>query len=353
MLIIGTILAQWSSKMATIRKKGDFQWHVQIRRKHVSETKTFTKKADAEAWGRDVEGRIDRGVYVSRVEAESTNLNDACNRYERELLPALKGRAADASRLKTIRLKLGMLPLAAITTTLLSKFRDDRLKVVGNQSVIHELNLVNRVLKACVLDWGIALPSGVPQVRKPTKPRGRDRRVEQGEIDAIVAASESQELGIIIGVAIETAMRRSELSTLERDNLHFQRSIAHLDETKNGDTRDVPLSTIAISLLSKLPARINGKVFGMQPDSITQAFERAVTRARALYESQCEALAVKVEKAWLKDIHFHDLRHEATSRIADKVSNLVELASITGHKDLQMLKRYYHPRAEDLAKKLG
>ncbi len=339
--------------MATIRKKGDLQWHVQVRRKHISQTKTFTTKYDAEAWARDVEGRIDRGVYISQIEAESTTLLQASDRYEREMLPALKGKAADASRLKTIRLNLGKLPLAAITTTILSRFRDDRLKIVGSQSVIHELNLINRILKACVLDWGISLPGGVPQVRKPTKPRGRDRRVEQGEIDAIITASESQELGIVIGVAIETAMRRSEISTLERDNIQLSRSIVHLEQTKNGDTRDVPLSTTAISLLLKLPARINGRVFNLQPDSITQAFDRAVRRARGVYESHCEELGLKVDKSWLKDIHFHDLRHEATSRIADKVSNLVELASITGHKDLQMLKRYYHPKAEELAKKLG
>lgn len=339
--------------MATIRKKGEGQWHVQIRRKHINETRTFTTKADAEAWAREIETQIDRGVYVSRVEAESTSLNDVCDRYEREMLPALKGKAADASRLKTIKLKLGKLPLAAITTTLLSRFRDERLNVVGNQSVIHELNLINRVLKACVLDWGIALPSGVPQVRKPTKPRGRERRVEQGEIDEIIDASESLELGVIVGVAVETAMRRSELSTLERDSLQLKRSIVHLDETKNGDSRDVPLSTNAIRLLSKIPARIDGRVFGMQPDSITQAFDRAVKRARALYIQKCEQEGTKQDKAWLVDIHFHDLRHEATSRIALKVSNLVELASITGHKDLQMLKRYYHPKAEDLAKKLG
>jgi integrase len=58
-------------------------------------------------------------------------------------------------------------------------------------------------------------------------------------------------------------------------------------------------------------------------------------------------------RAGIEDLHFHDLRHEATSRLAEKLPNVIELAAVTGHKDLRMLKRYYHPRAEDLARKLG
>lgn len=344
--------------MATIRKKGDYQWHVQIRRKkrglgEVKATQTFATKAQAEEWAREIESEIDRGVYVSRVEAESTMLSEACDRYQREILPNLKGKAADASRLKTIKLELGKLPLTAINSTVLAKFRDARLGIVSNQSVIHELGLVTRVLKACVLDWGIALPGGIPQVRKPTKPNGRDRRVEQGEIDEIIKVSESQELGTIIGIAIETAMRRSEIASLERDAVEINRSIIRLTKTKNGDDRKVPLSSRAKELLISSPARIDGKVFGLQPDSISQAFDRAVIRARKVYEEKCKEDGILPSKNWLIDIHFHDLRHEATSRIAEKVSNIIELASITGHKDLQMLKRYYHPKAEDLAKKLG
>ncbi|MFZ5463765.1 MAG: tyrosine-type recombinase/integrase, partial [Pseudomonadota bacterium] len=60
-----------------------------------------------------------------------------------------------------------------------------------------------------------------------------------------------------------------------------------------------------------------------------------------------------VRRAGIEDFHFHDLRHKATSRLAEKLPNVIELAAVTGHKDLRMLKRYYHPRAEDLARKLG
>ncbi|EQD25943.1 phage integrase family protein, partial [mine drainage metagenome] len=108
---------------------------------------------------------------------------------------------------------------------------------------------------------------------------------------------------------------------------------AHLPHTKNGSARDVPLSSRAVAILHALPRRIDGRVFGLRPDSVTQAFERAAQRAG------------------IENLRLHDLRHEATSRLAEKLPNLIELAAVTGHKDLRMLKRYYHPRATDLAKK--
>lgn len=339
--------------MATIRKKGEYQWHVQVRRKHITETKTFTTKADAEAWSRDVEGRIDRGVYISRVESENTTVADACERYQREVLPRLKGHATDASRLKTIKNKLGKLSIAAVNSTVLARFRDERLQTLSNQSVIHELGLITRVLKTCELDWGIALPSGVPLVRKPAAPPGRNRRVDKTEFEDIIKASGSIELKSVLRLALATAMRRSELAGLAWDMVNFKKPSIMLNDTKNGDSREIPLSKAAVALLNGLPRHIDGQVFKIRPDSITQAFERALTRARKVYEKDCLLSNTKIDKNYLIGIRFHDVRHEATSRIAEKVSNLVELASITGHKDLQMLKRYYHPKVEDLAVKLG
>jgi integrase len=341
--------------MATIRKKGDAQWHVQIRRKHITETKTFTTKVDAEKWARDVESQIDRNVYISSKLAQSTSFGQACDRYEKEILPSKKGFSQDVSRLHIVKLALGHLPLAAITGTHLSNYRDHRLNVVGNQTVIHELNLVNRIFKSCLLDWHIHLPAGIPLVRKPTKPVGRERNVEQGEIDAILGSTESLELSGIVCLALETAMRREELTRLTWVRLDFSKRVFKLfsTETKNGEGRGIPLSTTAIDILKQLPRRIDGRVFSLKKDSITQAFVRAVSRARSNYLNECNATGVEANDAWLVDLRFHDLRHAATSRLAEKIPNVIELASITGHKDLQTLKRYYHPKAEDLAKKLA
>ncbi len=326
--------------MPTIRKKGDRQWHVQVRKRgYPRQTRTFSTRADAERWGTIVEAEMERGVFVSRTEAETTTLREVAERYRREVLPTKRGAAADTSRLKTLLTHFGEFKLAAITSSLVAQFRDARLKSVGPQSVIHEINLLNRVLKAATMDWGIALPGGLPtaQVRKPSRPRGRERRVSQKEIDAVLAHSSSTELATVVTLAIETAMRRGELAALMWEHIDLAQRVAHLPQTKTDAPRDVPLSSTAVAVLEDISEPHLGRVFRMQGQSMSQALERACGSHRAD----------------VGDLRFHDLRHEATSRLFEKGLNVMEVAAITGHKTLDMLKRYTHLKAQDLARRLG
>jgi integrase len=130
-------------------------------------------------------------------------------------------------------------------------------------------------------------------------------------------------------------MRQGELVGLRWEHIDLTRQIAHLPDTKNGESRTVPLSSTAISVLRSLP---NGTCH-VFPGLTTEAFKRAYIRA--------------VRRAGIENLRFHDLRHEATTRLFEKGLNIMEVASITGHKDLRMLRRYTHLKAEDLAKKLG
>lgn len=326
--------------MPTIRKKGEKQYHVQIRKRgYPTQTRTFTSLVAAEEWATIIESEMVRGVFVSRNEAEATLIKDLLGRFEREVLPTKRSEQSDKSRIKTLTAAFGDYRMASLTSSQVAQFRDRRLKVVGPQSVIHELNLLNRVLKTASMDWGIALPGGLPtaQVRKPAKPRGRDRRVAEIELAAILQATESAELRTIIVVAVETGMRRTEISSLSWDKIDLTKQTAHIPKTKTNVPRTVPLSTTAIKALRSFGIRNDGPVFELQPESISQAFERA-----------CEP-----HRANVCGLRFHDLRHEATSRLFEKGLNVMEVAAITGHKTLDMLKRYTHLRAEDLAKKLG
>lgn len=326
--------------MPTIRKKGEGQYHVQIRKRgYPTQTKTFTKEADAKRWATIIESEMERGIFVSRTEAEETLIKDILQRYEQEILPSKRGQASDKSRLKTLHSTFGVYTLASVTSTQIAKFRDQRLKVVGPQSVIHELNLLNRVFKAATMDWGIALPGGLPtaQVRKPIKPRGRDRRVAECEIAKILEVTESSELRTIVILAIETGMRRNELASLVWDEINLKNQTAHLPKTKTDVPRTVPLSKTAVNALRAFGTKQEGRVFRLQSESMSQAFERA-----------CEP-----HRANIVGVRFHDLRHEATSRLFEKGLNVMEVAAITGHKTLDMLKRYTHLKAEDLAKKLN
>lgn len=166
-------------------------------------------------------------------------------------------------------------------------------------------------------------------------------------------------------------MRRGEIVSLQWEHVDLKRRVAHLPATKNGDARDVPLSPRAVAVLQALKdnrdetkgapelaptwdgvGNDQESVFEIRSDAVTRAFERAVTRARKLYLDECRKAGRRPDGKFLTDLRFHDLRHEATSRLAS-IFPMHELTKITGHKDPRMLMRYYHPRAEDLAKRLG
>ncbi|MCW3479957.1 site-specific integrase [Neisseriaceae bacterium JH1-16] len=342
--------------MATIYKRGSYQYEVTVRRRGFPrQFRTFESRREAEAWAATIESEMARGVFVDRSEAERTLLRECIERYEREVLPSKKGYIRYLSQAKKLKALLGDYTLAAITTSVVANYRDKRLKVVAAQTVIHELSLLNRILKACVIDWGIALPAGIPTaaIRKPTKPRGRERRLLPGELDRLLIASESEELEAILYLAVETAMRRSEICRLRWKDVNLDGRYLRLDTTKNGERRDVPLSIRALGILESLPCQPGGHLFSMRPDSVTQAFIRAIKRARQHYEDECQERSIKPDPCYLTDLRLHDLRHEATSRLFEKGLNVMETASVTGHKDLRMLKRYTHLSPTELAKKLG
>ena len=327
----------------------------QIKRKgYPVQRKTFNSRAEAEAWAVVVESEMARGIFVSWAEADKTILAEALDRYEREVASLQKGAVQYASLIRIWkRTPLAARFMSSIQGSDLAKYRDKRLKLVSPKTVSHELGFLSRLFHTAIKDWGMGgLVNPVAQIRKPKLPKGRDRRLLSGELDRIVSASESPVLASIVQFALETAMRRSEIAGMTWGQVNLKRRTVTLPETKNGEKRIVPLSSEAVRILAGIPRRIDGNVWGMEPDSITHAFIRAVARARKAYKKAFEEKRENPEPLFLVDLTFHDLRHEATSRFFEKGLNPMQVAAITGHKTLQMLKRYTHLKAEDLAELL-
>ena len=180
-----------------------------------------------------------------------------------------------------------------------------------------------------------SLRNPVANLRKPKLPQGRDRRLFEGEEERLLEHAEDPMDKLII-LAIETAMRQGELLNLRWEYVDLKKQIAILPETKNGTKRVVPLSSRATKIFKQMTHQISGIVF---PDLYSSLVSHEFTRVCAV--------------ANIKGLRFHDLRHETTSRLFEKGLGIMEVASITGHKTLHMLKRYTHLKAEDLVKKLG
>jgi integrase len=338
--------------MATFRKRpgpgGRTAWQAQIiRRGHERQYKTFDTKAEAEAWARQIEGEMDRGVFVSRAEAENTTLREALDRYEREVTPKKKSRGDERYKLGAWRSSgLAARSLASIRGKDLAAWRDAELtNGSATGTVRRKLALLAHVFKVARKEWGMeSLASPVDTIQLPPPGQARDRRLVGDEYARLLSAAQAYggEIASLITWAIETAMRRGEIAAMRWEHLDREARVLLIPETKTGTPREVPLSRAAMAVLdAKSTVILNdgltnqGLIWSLRADSISQAFERV-----------CKA-------AGIEGLTFHDLRHEATSRLFEKGLALTEVAAITGHKTWQMLKRYTHYlRAEDLVGRL-
>ncbi len=331
--------------MASIRPRKDRDgnltgWQVQIQKRGFpSQTRTFRTKAEAQSWAAVIESEMARGVWQDRSEIESTLLDEALERYAREILPGKKGRTSEMSLLKQWRNRpVAKMFLASIRgKDIAEAIRDMQEEGKGANTVRLHLALLSHLFNVARREWGMeALGNPVELVRRPKLPRGRDRRLLEGEESRLLEAcrSTSAELAAIVSFAIETAMRQGEILGMEWSGVDLKRQTVTLEETKNGEKRVVPLSDRAVEILKELPRRLDGRVWSYRLEGVRTSFPRAV------------------KKAGIVGLTFHDLRHEATSRLFEMGFNPMQAAAITGHRNMQMLKRYTHIRPEDLVERL-
>ncbi len=341
--------------MASISKRVYKQitvYHARVRRKgYPPLSRVFEKRADAQAWAAQVESEAARGAILDRREQERTTIRKGLERYGREITPAKRSAVGEARLINALsRTWLADYTFASLRAADVARWRDERLAQVSSGTALRGLALLGHLFKIARCEWGMeGLINPVESVRKPKPGKGRSRRLADGEEAELLARARQygEPLPSVIVLALETAMRRSEIANLNWDNVDLKRRLIHLTMTKNGEARDVPLSTQAIKILMALPRRIDGQVFGINADAITQAFGRITGNAPSKQSKG------RREIARLTDLRFHDLRHEATSRLFEKGLNPIQVAAITGHKTLAMLKRYTHLRAEDLVRLLG
>jgi integrase len=349
--LVKTDLGKWK---AVIRKTG---WP--------TASKTFRTKRDAEDWARRTEDDMVRGAYIQRASADRLTVEKAIERYITEVTPTKRPstQISDHNRSKILIRHLGKYSLAALTPEIIAKFRDTRLagedrkdskgKSVprSNNTVRLDLALLGHLFTVAIKEWGIGLPSNpVMNIRRPAPGPGRNRRLTGDEEKRLLAAIDLHSnpmLRWIVRIALETGMRSSEIVTLRKVQVDVKRRIVRLLETKNTSPRTVPLSTTAAALFQEA---IQHPVRPKDTDLIFFG-EPGHDGKRRPYQFNPVWLNIKREQG-LADVRFHDLRHEAVSRFVEAGFSDQEVSAISGHRSMQMLKRYTHLRAEDLVSRL-
>lgn len=256
--------------------------------------------------------------------------------------------------------------LARITALDLQRLRDEWLQDKAPATVNRRLALLSHLYTVARKDWRLEwLANPAQLVRRPTVSDARDRRVHtqirlygvpkeecpRSELEWIKQHTHSEALPTIMTLAAETCMRRSEIVYLERERIDLTHGIITLHDTKNGETRYVPLTPFAKDALRKWLAGkpLRGRIFDITPGAVTKAFGRARERARLAYTALCKKYNRRPVAAYFHDLRFHDLRHESTSVMAD-IYQMHHLSKVNGNKDTKTLLRYYNPRGRDLVR---
>jgi integrase len=267
----------------------------------------------------------------------------------------------EKSRANILIQSLGKYSLAAITPDVIAKYRDQRLaggrtrKGVfikrSNNTVRLELALLGHLFTTAIREWRMGiLYNPVANVRKPSPGQGRTRRLSSDEEKKLLAQVDQHSnpmLGWIVRLALQTGMRLSEITRLRIGQVDIERRIVRLTLTKNGSDRTVPLTKLATEVMRAALAH------PVRPDDTELIFfgepGRNGIRGPYCFKKYWDQAIRKCE---IKDFRFHDLRHEAVSRFVEAGLGDQEVAAISGHRSMQMLRRYTHLRAEDLVSRL-
>lgn len=344
-IVFTPFLRQGGFGVASYRKRSG-GWRAEVAKLGIRDSQTLPTKAAAIAWATHREAEILAGAGKANTGNHMT-LSDALRRYKREVSPTKAGQRWEELRLDKMDNELTFVGelIGDVSADQIAEWRDLRLKKVASPSVRREMTLLSSVFEIAKREWKCCTINPVREVKRPSNGRPRDRRVSAAEekalidrfgfVEGVAPSTLQQELAYVFLLALETAMRQGEILGLTVKAVRLKDRYVRLDMTKNGDSRNVPLTRRAGELLKVLLGeRVeDGAVFRLESASADAMFRKVRDELKIV------------------DLHFHDTRHEATTRLARKV-DVLDLARITGHKDPRSLMVYYNATAAEMAARL-
>ncbi|PJG82157.1 tyrosine-type recombinase/integrase [Caviibacterium pharyngocola] len=323
-------------------------WRVQIRKKGVYKSGTFRTKAEAQAWANKIESEINAGLYS---DIPNITFADLIDKYIKEITLHKRGKREETLRLTRLAaMDIGRIKLADLTEDDFRQWRDERLAKVKPASVLREWNTISNLMNVAVEEWKYLKVNHLKAVKKPKTPEERTRRYTDDEIERLTYVSGydfnhlpltvQSRVGAAMLFAIETAMRAGEICNATWRDYNPEKRILNIPITKNGYARTVPLSFAALKIINHLALVRTDKddrIFQINSASLDTTFRKLKERA-GLADA---------------DLHFHDTRREALSRLSKKVE-VMTLAKISGHRDIKiLLNTYYVPDMSEVADLLG
>jgi len=292
-------------------------------------TKTFKQKIDAQRYSRDLENKLFRQSN-DIAKKKFPKMRDVLIRYRDEIVIHKRSKEME-TKLINYLLAEGFVNYAInlVEPKLIAQYRDRALRSLKSSSVNRRLAIVSHCFTICKKEWGYGIPNPVLSIRRPTNPEPRDRRFSKAEINKILTCNRtSPHMKFIVELALELGMRRSEIANVKAQHVKGNVLLIPVAKTK---PRTIPLTPKAQQLLKyNLPMKMSSNAIHLSWKRITK-------------------------RHGIEDARFHDLRHEALSRMFEvKSLNLPEVQLFSGHLEPRTLMRVYaNLRPKDLADKLA
>lgn len=327
--------------MPTLRKLSSGKHQAIVRKQgYPTQYKTFSKRKDALLWAMNLEQRLDAieltGSYNDWM---SLTVSDAIDLYTKERGQFLKAYLdTDKYRAEKVRKALGVIKLTALSPPMIQAFKDKLLSVVSEGTARADLAYLQRVINYLRKDKQMSLPDLFSHVRLPGNGKPREAIPSLQQLGRLLEAMPF-DTRPVAALSAETGMRRGEILRLSVKDINLSGRSLRINETKNGTPRVIPLSTKACQILADALTRCRGgvtaKLFPISPYRVSRTFREAADSIGG-YD-------------WV----FHSMRHYACTRFFEIGLQAMEVAAISGHKDMRMLQRYTHLSPSSLAMKLG
>lgn len=340
--------------------KGNVSFTARVRRRGFPHlTASFHRRTDAVAWIAQQEVKIRQGLHLDEMEAKRHTLQEAIDKYLSETECDINRRC----HLRRWGEVLGPRLLSSIDDVLISEaltqIKPQEGRTVSNRlspgSIRVHLCSLSAVLKGA-RRWGWIKENPAKDVERPGQGKTRVRYLDEDELKRLlVACKESRypPLYLIVILALSTGMRKEELLSLKWKNVELDRERIILEETKNGDRRNVPLKGEALALLKRhSKVRRLGSEFLFPGEKPSPQKECLAVPLEHRHFDITAAWGAARKAAGLSDFRFHDLRHTTASYLAMNGATLVEIAAVLGHRDLNTVRRYAHLSDSHVAAKV-
>jgi integrase len=328
--------------MASIQKRNS-RFRVRITRQGKSTLcATFYNRLEALQWAKQTEAQLRLGLYEEPLAPakphQDVSFEEAATHYMNTHSIHKKIVRSETYRLQILIKRWKDLTLKQIDKRVILTLRDELLGLGrSGETINHYFNTLSKLFQMVNNEWDLPIANPIKGIKRMPPAKGRTKRITTSIEQLLMDSCDSLSLSLlrsIIQFAIQTGMRRGELMGLSWADVDLPNRKVYLHNTKNGEPRQVPLTQDAVAILTTLSKDESGKVFPMSLVTLRIQFERVCEFAKKQYTENGTNP--------FEDLRFHDLRHEALSRLSDAGLNLIELSHISGHRTLSMLKRYVH-----------